>query len=496
MGKRLEVIIIGAGIGGITAGIFLSRKGYNVTIFEKNSAPGGRCGNFVKNGHRFDIGATLLMMPDVFEKTYAAFGKSFMEELKLYRMDPVYKIKFHNGEELFFSSDLARLRKQFETLEPGSYDKFLKLTYRGYRAYKESLKHLIEHNFYSIFDYSVIRNILLLIKSKAYINHYKYISKHFKNELLRAILTFQNMYLGQNPFKASAIFTLIPSMELTEGVYFPEGGMQKITESLSSIAQENNVKFSLNSPVKVIKVNNNKSEGIILEDDSFHRADIIISNADLPYSYNNLLSGNRKESRYNKLSYTCSAFVFHWAIDTVYSQLEQHTVFVPESFKETFHSIFTDKSLPEEPIFYIHSPVKSDISAAPENQDSITAIVPAGHIDSSKEQKWATLKSKARKAIFKRLSKEGINDFEKHIKSEVCYTPQTWKNLFNLSAGATFGSLNHNIMQMGYFRPHNRHKVYKNLYFTGGCTHPGNGVPLALMSGKLTAERIFKEFKQ
>jgi phytoene desaturase len=256
------------------------------------------------------------------------------------------------------------------------------------------------------------------------------------------------------------------------------------------------VKFSLNSPVKVIKVNNNKSEGIILEDDSFHRADIIISNADLPYSYNNLLSGNRKESRYNKLSYTCSAFVFHWAIDTVYSQLEQHTVFVPESFKETFHSIFTDKSLPEEPIFYIHSPVKSDISAAPENQDSITAIVPAGHIDSSKEQKWATLKSKARKAIFKRLSKEGINDFEKHIKSEVCYTPQTWKNLFNLSAGATFGSLNHNIMQMGYFRPHNRHKVYKNLYFTGGCTHPGNGVPLALMSGKLTAERIFKEFKQ
>jgi phytoene desaturase len=496
MGKRLEVIIIGAGIGGITAGIFLSRKGYNVTIFEKNSAPGGRCGNFVKNGHRFDIGATLLMMPDVFEKTYAAFGKSFMEELKLYRMDPVYKIKFHNGEELFFSSDLARLRKQFETLEPGSYDKFLKLTYKGYRAYKESLKHLIEHNFYSIFDYSVIRNILLLIKSKAYINHYKYISKHFKNELLRAILTFQNMYLGQNPFKASAIFTLIPSMELTEGVYFPEGGMQKITESLSSIAQENNVKFSLNSPVKVIKVNNNKSEGIILEDDSFHRADIIISNADLPYSYNNLLSGNRKESRYNKLSYTCSAFVFHWAIDTVYSQLEQHTVFVPESFKETFHSIFTDKSLPEEPIFYIHSPVKSDISAAPENQDSITAIVPAGHIDSSKEQKWATLKSKARKAIFKRLSKEGINDFEKHIKSEVCYTPQTWKNLFNLSAGATFGSLNHNIMQMGYFRPHNRHKVYKNLYFTGGCTHPGNGVPLALMSGKLTAERIFKEFKQ
>ncbi len=495
MGKRLEVIIIGAGIGGITAGIFLSRKGYNVTIFEKNATPGGRCGNFVMNGHRFDIGATLLMMPDVFEKTYAAFGRNFTEELKLYRMEPVYKVKFHNGEELYFSSDLAGLQRQFESLEPGSYDKFLKLTYKGYRAYKESLKHLIEHNFYSIFDYSIIKNILLLIKSKAYINHYKYISRQFKNELLRVILTFQNMYLGQNPFKASAIFTLIPAMELTEGVWFPEGGMQRITENLSSIASQNNVKFCLNSPVKKIKVNINKSEGVILEDDSFHNADIIISNADLPYSYNNLLPETRKAERFNKLNFTCSAFVFHWAIDTVYPQLEQHTVFVSEFFEETFHTIFSEKSLPEEPVFYIHSPVKSDKSAAPEKQDSITAIVPVGHIDSTKEQEWTLLKSQARKAVFQRLSKEGINDFEKHIKFEVCYTPQTWKTIFNLSAGATFGSLSHNIMQMGYLRPHNRHKVYKNLYFAGGCTHPGNGVPLALMSGKLTAERIIKELK-
>ena len=116
MSKNYEVIIIGAGIGGITAGIFLSRKGYNVTIFEKNGAPGGRCGNIIKDGHRFDIGATLLMMPEVFEKTYAAFGRSYTEELKLYRMDPVYKINFNNGEQIYFSSDLAKMQKQFETL--------------------------------------------------------------------------------------------------------------------------------------------------------------------------------------------------------------------------------------------------------------------------------------------------------------------------------------------------------------------------------------------
>ncbi len=495
MNKSCEVIIVGAGIGGITAGIFLSRKGYNVTIFEKNATPGGRCGNIVRDGHRFDIGATLLMMPGVFEKIYSAFGRSYTEELKLFRMDPVYKVNFNNGEKLYFSSDLAEMQKQFETLEPGSYEKFLKLMYKGYGTYRQSMKQLIDHNYTSIFDPTIIKNVFLLIKSKAFTDHYKLISKYFKNELLRAILSFQNMYLGQDPFKASAIFTLIPSMELSEGVWFPEGGMNGITENLSSIAEENNVKFIFNSPVKRIKVNRSISEGIILEDNSFHRADIIISNADLPYSYNNLLPESGKAKRINKLNYTCSAFVFHWAVDKVYPQLEQHTVFVPEGYKESFHSIFADKTLPEEPVLYIHSPVKSDKSAAPDNQDSISAIVPVGHIDKSNEQDWAILKSRARKAVFKRLSEEGMNDFEKHIKFEVCYTPQTWKSVFNLSAGATFGSISHNLMQMGYFRPHNRHKIYKNLYFAGGGTHPGNGVPLALMSGKLTSERILNEFK-
>ena len=328
MKNNNNAIIIGAGIGGITTGIYLAQQGYNVTIYEKNAYAGGRCGNFIKDGHRFDIGATMMMMPNIYERTYAAIGKSLTEELELYRIDPVYKIKFRRGEELLFSSDLAKLQKQLEAIEPGSYNKFLKYMYESYKSYQLSMKYIIDRNYYRFYDFFNLKNLLLLFKLRAFNNHYKHTCRYFKNELLRVAFTFQNIYVGQNPLEASAIFAMLPFLELTDGVWFPKGGMFKIIENLVSIAKEHNVKIQFNSPVKKIKVDKHKAEGIILENNSFHQADVLISNADLPYIYNELLPVSHTVKRINKLDYTCSAFVFHWGIDTVYPQLEQHTVFV------------------------------------------------------------------------------------------------------------------------------------------------------------------------
>ncbi|UCG27410.1 MAG: phytoene desaturase [Bacteroidales bacterium] len=493
MGSNNNVVIIGAGLGGITAGIHLARQGYNVSIYEKNTFPGGRCGNFFKDGHRFDIGATFLMMPEIYEKTYASFGRIFTEELKLYRMDPVYKVKFKEREEIFFTSDLAILKKQFEGIENGSYNKFLRLMPKGYDAYKKSLRYIIDHNYNSLLDFSLIKYCFLLLKLNALTRHYNFIKRYFKSEVLRTILTFQNLYMGKDPSRASSLFFFIPFMELTSGVFFPRGGMHQVVENFVSIAREHDVKIHLNSPVKEIKVNNGTATGILMEDGSFHEADIIISNADLPWVYNNLLPKNKLAGKLNKLKYTSSAFVFFWGLDTVYPQFEQHNVYVSGRHNENFSTIFTDKSIPDEPTIYVHSPVKSDKSAAPEGQDSIMAIVHTGHIDNRKEQNWETLKTLARQAILKRLAEEGMTDFKSHIKFEVCYTPKTWQSLFNLTNGSAFGSLGHEILQMGYFRPRNQHKTYKNLYFVGGSTHPGSGTPLALISAKLVTERIIKK---
>jgi phytoene dehydrogenase-like protein len=152
--------------------------------------------------------------------------------------------------------------------------------------------------------------------------------------------------------------------------------------------------------------------------------------------------------------------------------------------------IFKHHSLSDEPSFYIHSPVRTDVSAAPPGEDSLSVIVPMGHLNPKVNQNWNQLIKTTRAAVIKRLEDIGIEDIAENIKFEICYPPTTWEGIFNVTNGSVFGSLKHSIMQMGYFRPHNRHSRYRNLYFVGGSTHPGNGVPLVLLSAKLTSERI------
>lgn len=489
MGKDKKVIIIGSGIGGIAAAGALARKGYQVNIFEKNEFPGGRCGSYVKDGHRFDIGATFLMMPGIYEEAFSAVGKNMWEELTLHRIDPVYRVKFWGEREISFSSDLSGLQKQFEEIEEGSYGRFLKLMGKGFEIYEKAMP-LIDRNYFSILDLSLLKYPYLLFKYKAFHRHYNYISRYFKSEELRAFFTFQNLYLGQNPYSASGMYTFLPFMELADGVYFPEGGMHEVAASLLSAAEELGVKLFLNAPVEKIEVEGRRARGVSLRDGSFHEADIIVANADLPYVYNTLLPASRKARSFKRKKYSCSAIVFHWAMDRVYPQLMQHTVFVSERHRESCRTIFRDNAFAEEPSIYVHSPVRSDPSAAPAKQDSITAIVHTGDYEGNPNIDWGVLKARARTAVVERLKEEGLENFDKHIKFEICFTPDTWKSAFNLTRGGTFGSLAHNIWQMGFLRPGNHHKKYRNLYFAGGSTQPGSGMPLSLLSAKLVKERI------
>ena len=218
--------------------------------------------------------------------------------------------------------------------------------------------------------------------------------------------------------------------------------------------------------------------------------DIIVANADLPYVYRKLLPDRGKSGRLDRMKYSCSAICYHWGLDKVYPQLGHHSVFLSDGFRDGLDSIFKDKSVSNHPSFYVHAPVRTDTSAAPENQDTLSFVVGAGHVDKNKKQDWDDLKKKTHNAIIQRLKQLGMEDIEEHIKFEICYTPENWESACNISRGSVFGSLGHNILQMGYFRPHNQHGRYKNLYFVGGSTHPGNGIPNILLSAKLTSERI------
>jgi phytoene desaturase len=493
MKTNKTAIIIGAGIGGIATSIYLAREGYKVSVYEKNSAPGGRCGQILRDGHRFDLGATMLLMPGIYKEVFSSLGMNLEECLELKKLSTAYTIYFDDGTEIALSHNKDKMEELLESIEKGSFAKYLEYISEGYRFFQFALRKLLARNFYHFFEFINFKNLGLLLKLKIHIKHFTYAGRFFKNRHLKMAFTFQNIYVGQSPFTAPAFFSMIPAAELTEGSYFPVGGIYSIVKTLVSRAEEFGVQFNYGTIAERIVVEGSKATKVLFKDGREAAADIIIANADLPYVYKELLPDKHLSSRIENLKYSCSAIVIHWALDKVYDQLGQHSVFLTEDFKEGMDEVFKNQSMGEQPCFYVHAPTRTDLSAAPPGEDSLSVIIGVGHLSPRESQDWAKLAQVARNFVIEKLTSIGIEDIDKHIKFEILYSPHSWSNLYNVSRGAVFGSLSHSIMQMGYFRPHNRHKRYRNLYFVGGSTHPGNGIPLVLLSAKLVSERILKE---
>jgi phytoene desaturase len=493
MNNKPTALVIGAGIGGIAAAARLAKNGFDVTVLEKNDKPGGRCNQIVKDGHRFDVGPTLFLMPEVWEETFAALGEKMSDHLDLRRIDPTYKVHFDDGLQLQLTSNIGEMQAQLEKVDKTAFTGFLGYLAEGAKHYKISLEKFVGRNFYNLLEYFSLTNLPLIFQLKALQKHYANTSRFFKDERLKAAFTFQNMYLGLSPYDAPATYSLLQYTELAEGVWYPMGGMYAAIEALTAIAGKLGVRFVYNVPVRAIKATGSKVESVETVNGKVYSADLFVGNADLPYIYSNLLPANSEAKKLDKKLYTCSTIMFYWGVDRRYEQIAHHNVFLAGDYKASFDQIFKDHSLPAEPSFYVHAPAHTDPAAAPEGQDTLYVLVPVGHLDGSGEQDWDALVQRARETVFARLAREmDIPDLREHIKFEIVYTPKEWKQQFNLAKGAAFG-LSHNFWQVGFLRPQNRHAQYKNLYFTGASTHPGTGLPIVLLSARLTSERILKE---
>jgi len=491
--NRTSVIVIGAGVGGIAAAARLAQQGYTVTVVEKNATPGGRCNQIWKEGHRFDTGPTLLLMPEVFAETYAALGEHLDEQLKLLRIDPTYRVRFDDGFELTLTADINRMQAQLEAIEPGSFGGLLAYLNEGHRHYRLSLERFVGRNFYSYLDYFSPANLPLLFQLKALQTHYSNIGRYFADPHLKAAFTFQNMYLGLSPYDAPATYSLLQYTELADGVWLPVGGMYEIVRTLTAIAEKKGVSFLYEAAVERIETEGDRAVGVLLADGRRLAADLVVANADLPYVYRTLLPPSQAARQLDAKQYTCSAITFYWGMDKTFPQFGTHNVYLAGDYRASFDRIFKDHTLPDEPSFYVHAPARADASAAPEGEDTLMILMPVGHLNG--RQDWDALKTRARQTLFARLASLGISDIEQHIKFEIAYGAPEWQSLYNLEKGAAFG-LSHNFLQVGYLRPHNRHDRYRNLYFVGASTHPGTGLPIVLLSARLTTERILKETSQ
>jgi phytoene desaturase len=492
--KSKSVIVIGAGIGGISAATHLARRGLNVTVLEKNSRAGGRCQRFSRDGHHFDTGPTLLVMPLLYESEFAALGAraSLRERLDLRRVDPTYHLVFDDGSKLALTSDMNSMQKQLEAFEPGSFHGLLRYIEEGHRHYHLGIEKLVNRDFRKASEFFRLDHLPLLYKLKPLVNHYRNMSAYFDNPRLKAAFTFQDVYMGLSPFEAPATFSMMPYTELAHGVWYPKGGMYSIVEALSEMAQRAGVRFEFNAPVARIDVNGSCARGVVLTDGSHLAADAVLANADLPYVYKDLLPNDGEAERLERKRFSCSVISFFWGVDKPYEAIPPHTLFLADDYRENFDSIIRDLSLPSNPCLYVHAPARLDPAMAPHGQDTLIAIVPVGHMSENGEQDWAAIRDRARQHVFRRLATLGITDLEAHIKFEVNYTPLSWRKRYNLMKGSTHG-LCHNLTQLGYFRPRNKHSRYHNLYFVGASTHPGTGMPTAMVSGRLAAQRMIDD---
>lgn len=489
-----SVLVIGAGIGGIATAARLARAGYQVRVLEKGPQPGGRTGVIEKEGFRFDTGPTLFLMPQTFAETYTALSERIDDHLDLMPLDPTYRVHFHDDTSLDLTPNLVRMREQLDAMEPGSFEAFLRFLSEGYRHYYLSLEHFVGRNFNSWLEYFHPTNLPLLLRLKALVKHQNNTARYFRDPRLQATFSFQNMYLGLSPYDAPATYSLLQFTELAEGVWFPRGGMYRVIESLVAIAEGLGVRFHYDTPVAHIEVEGTRAVGVTLESGERMQADLVVANADLPYVYTKLLPDDGMAARLANKKYTSSALMFYWGIKGERSAaLQHHNVFLADHrYRESFDRIFRDLTLPDEPSFYVCAPTRTDPTFAPPDGDSLTVLVPVGHINERHPQDWLALEQRARETVVKRLSALGLKDLEGGITFEATMGPPDYLRALNLAKGAAFG-LSHNFAQVGYLRPHNRHPRYGNLYFVGASTHPGTGLPIVLLSARLVVDRILEE---
>jgi phytoene desaturase len=490
--KSQSVIIIGAGIGGICSAIHLAKRGLHVTVYEKNPNPGGRCDWIEREGHHFDTGPTLMVMQPVYEAEFSALGGSMFDLLDLKKVDPSYRLVFDDGSQLALTADLKSLRDQLETIEPGSYQGFIRYHEEGERHYHLAMEKLVNRDFRRFSDFVNLNNLPLLYQLKPLVNHYSHMARYFKNPRLKSAFTFQDVYMGLSPFEAPATFSLMPYTELEHGVWYPKGGMYSIVNVLMSLAHEAGVEFAFDTTVEKIIINGNRVEELVLEHNTRVSADVILANADLPFVYTDLLPVDFRAEKISRKKFSCSVISFFWGMDKSYQALGPHTLFIADDFQSNFDTITKKLGLPENPSVYIHAPTQLDPSMAPTGEDTLIAVVPVGHLSENGQQDWDALTDQARTQVFRRLALLGINDLEEHIKFEISFTPLSWKKRYNLVKGSTHG-LSHNLSQLAYFRPSNHHPKYRNLYFVGASTYPGTGIPTAMISARLVAQRIVDE---
>jgi phytoene desaturase len=490
MAKR--AVVIGAGVGGLTSALRLLRNGWSVTVVEKNPLPGGRLGRVQGGGFHFDLGPTILLMPDVFYQLFADLGRNLDDYVELVALEPNYRLHFGDGSFLDSSVNLQRMMQEIERIAPDDLLGFMRYLSDMHERYRIARHQFIEQPMLSPLE--LVQHpgrLKSLYKLHAVRSMASDIARYVKDERLRIALTFQSLYIGIDPFSAPAVYNIIGYMEVSySGVWYVRGGYHKIVDALATVLGELGGDLRLSTPAQQVLYERGRATGVRLASGEELTADAVIVNADYPQAVESLLAEGapqgRRRRRLERMEQSCSAFMMYLGVNRKYPQADVHNVFFASDFRRGADDIFVRRQVPDEPSFYVHVPSRIDASVAPADKEAIYVLAPVPNLTSAVD--WKTEKAKLRNRILDKLEAAGFAGLREAIEFESIWTPGQWQSAFALKDGAAFG-LMPRLLQSAYWRPSLRSRDVRGLYFVGASTHPGGGVPI-VMTGARTVEEL------
>ena len=489
-----QVVVVGAGPGGLAAALLLAKSGVKVTVVEKRSQVGGRTSTIEQDGFKFDTGPTFFLYPRVLREIFAAAGYDLDREVPMTRLDPQYRLVFGGGGELLATPDVAKMTEAIAAISPDDAARFREFLTHN-RNKLEKFMPFLQTPFESWRDLMKPEMLKLLPLLAPWRSLDGDLQRHFKDERIRLGFSFQSKYLGMSPFRCPSLFSILSFLEYEHGVFHPTGGCGAVTRAMARIATEMGVKFHLDEPVERVLLENGKATGIQTANHTL-KADAVVVNADFAGAIQRMLPNkarnNWTDERIAAKKHSCSTFMMYLGIKGRYDEVSHHTIYLAENYRENLQDIEDRHRLSANPSFYVQNASVTDATLAPEGSSTLYVLLPVTHESGSVD--WAKEMPRYRSLALKQLEKIGIADVEQRIVTEKIMTPAGWSSEFGLYKGATF-SMAHSLDQMLHLRPHNRFEDVDGMYLVGGGTHPGSGLPVIFESARITSRLLLQDLE-
>jgi phytoene desaturase len=483
-----KAIVIGAGIAGIASALRLRAAGIEVEVFEANNYPGGKLHAFDLEGYRFDAGPSLFTMPELVTELFQLFGESSADYFEYSRKDSVCNYFWEDGIRFNVNSDRATFAKEAAAKFGIETETLLAYLKKSQKKYELTSPLFLEKSLHKVSTYlskDTLKALLQMSDMGIFTNLNSLNQSEIKEPHLVQLFNRYATYNGSSPYRTPGIMSMIPHLELYLGTYFPKNGMHSITMSLYQLAVKQGVQFNFNHKVERILVKNNRTIGVHANQKDFF-ADNIISNMDIFSTYKKLLPNESHPKRTLSQERSSSAVIFYWGIKKIFPELDLHNIFFSGNYTEEFAHIFDHKTLFDDPTIYINITSKDNSSDAPAGCENWFVMINA---PGDYGQNWEALVMQARKNIIKKLDRLlGVN-LESLIEVEDVLTPPQIESRTSSYRGALYGAAS-NSKFAAFLRHPNFSNQLKNLYFVGGSVHPGGGIPLCLLSAKITSELI------